>query len=324
MFGPNPKTTGTIKSPRHQEIPDSPFTANIRRVPSRVRTLYVKFVVDSLDSDRVRPRDGLGHPRRGDPEVPRGLRQGEAQLGYEGDRRSARRVAIRRRRPLWSSTRLTRACRRRRLRSPCASRRRCPWVRWARCLGSPAGNIRATKVSVPRMRSSAGRVAVLEDVSDSAMAAVVGEGAAGEEPAHEAWEPGGATPEQEVRVVREERPRVDLGPGGRGDGAQARDDRRPVRVIRHDGPALHPAQDDVAQRARGIQPRLGGASGRASRGEGSRAGRAGITRSPLSQQRPALQRVRYIGFRGVTCGVTCGAHSPPRCPRPPVASGVLP
>ena len=67
-----------------------------------------------------------------------------------------------------------------------------------------------------------------------------------------------------------------------GDGAQARDDRRPVRVIRHDGPALHPAQDDVAQRARGIQPRLGGASGRASRGDGSRAGPAGIKRSPLS------------------------------------------
>lgn len=95
MVGPNPKTTGTTKSPRHQEIPDSPFTANIRRVPSRVRTLYVKFwmlltqeirdVVDSLDSDRFRPRDGPGHPRRGDPEVPRGLRQGEAQLAYEVD-----------------------------------------------------------------------------------------------------------------------------------------------------------------------------------------------------------------------------------------------
>lgn len=71
---------------------------------------------------------------------------------------------------------------------------------------------------------------VLEDVPNAVMAAVVRESVAGDEPAHEVREALRATPEQQMGVVGQEGPRVNGGPGGRGDGAQAGHEGRPVLV----------------------------------------------------------------------------------------------
>ena len=101
-----------------------------------------------------------------------------------------------------------------------------------------------------------GLVAVLEEMAVPAMAPVVRLGVAGEEPAHELGEPLGATPEQQVRVVGQEGPGIDRGPGRRGDRAQAGHESLPILPIGHDLPPLDPAEDDVVQGPRGIQPCL--------------------------------------------------------------------
>ena len=103
-----------------------------------------------------------------------------------------------------------------------------------------------------------GLVAVLEEVADALMATVVREGVAREHPAHESRQPLGPTPEQQVGVVREERPGVEDRPGCRGDVPQAPEERRAVLSICDDRPPLDPPEDHMVQRARGIEARLSG------------------------------------------------------------------
>jgi hypothetical protein len=117
------------------------------------------------------------------------------------------------------------------------------------------------------------------------VAAVVPEGVAREQPAHELRQPLGPTAQQQVGVVREEGPGVERRPGGRGEVAQSRHERLAVLFIGHDLPAFQPPEDDVVHRAGGIEPRLSGH-------RGSRRpvwGAERIRNSPLSQQRPALR-----------------------------------
>jgi len=103
-----------------------------------------------------------------------------------------------------------------------------------------------------------GFVPVLEEVPHPLVAAVVPEGIAREQPAHELREPLGPTAQQQVGVVREEGPGVERRPGGRGEVAQSRHERLAVLCIGHDVPAFQPPEDHVVHRAGGIEPRLAG------------------------------------------------------------------
>jgi len=68
-------------------------------------------------------------------------------------------------------------------------------------------------------------------VAGPLVAAVVGEGVAGEEPAHEPREALRPTPQQQVGMVGQQRPRIEGGSGGRCDHAQSRHERLPVVAI---------------------------------------------------------------------------------------------
>ena len=103
-----------------------------------------------------------------------------------------------------------------------------------------------------------GLVAVLEEVAHPPVAAVVRLGVPRQEPAHELGEPRRAAPQEQVGVVGEEGPGVEGRPGCRGDVPQAPEERRAVFGIRDDRPPLDPPEDDVVQRAGGIEPCLSG------------------------------------------------------------------
>ena len=90
------------------------------------------------------------------------------------------------------------------------------------------------------------------------MATVVREGVAREHPAHESRQPLGPTPEQQVGVGREERPGVEGCPGCRGDIPQPGEEHGTVLAIGHNLAAFNPPEDDVVQRAGGIEPCLSG------------------------------------------------------------------
>ena len=91
---------------------------------------------------------------------------------------------------------------------------------------------------------------------DPLMAAVEGPGVAGEQGAHAAGEGPGPGPDQEVGVIREERPGVD-GPGARlRQGSEPGDEVGAIGVIPEDDCPLDPAHHDMVQGARRIQARL--------------------------------------------------------------------
>ena len=103
-----------------------------------------------------------------------------------------------------------------------------------------------------------GLVAILEEMPDPFMAAVVGPGITGEEPAQEPGEPLGSAPQQQVGMIREEGSCVERRAGGRRPRAEARDERLAILGIGHDLPPLLPAEHHMVQRAGSIESRLPG------------------------------------------------------------------
>jgi hypothetical protein len=103
-----------------------------------------------------------------------------------------------------------------------------------------------------------GFVPVLEEVADTLVAPIVGEGIAGEEAAHELREALRATPEEQMGMVGQEGPGIEGGPRGRRHVSQARYERLTILPVRHDLPSLHAAEDDVVQGPGGIETGLAG------------------------------------------------------------------
>jgi hypothetical protein len=98
--------------------------------------------------------------------------------------------------------------------------------------------------------------AVLEEMAHALVAAIASDRIARQKPAHELREARRPAPEQGVRVIGEERPGVDRGPGGLRHRNEAPHADRAVRVVLDDHPAVEAAQDHVMQPSRGIETRL--------------------------------------------------------------------
>ena len=106
-----------------------------------------------------------------------------------------------------------------------------------------------------------GLVPVLEEMPDPLVAAIEGPGVAREEGPHAARERPAPRPDQEVGMVREQRPGVD-GEGPRlREGRQAGDEVGPVGVVAEEGRPLDPPHHHVVEDPRGIEARLARHSG---------------------------------------------------------------
>ena len=101
-----------------------------------------------------------------------------------------------------------------------------------------------------------GLVPILKEMADAVMAAIEGAGVAREERAHTPGERPGAGADQEVRLIREQRPRVDGESALRDQADQAGDEVGPVPVVAEDGRPLDPPHHDVVEGVRSIQAGL--------------------------------------------------------------------
>jgi hypothetical protein len=90
------------------------------------------------------------------------------------------------------------------------------------------------------------------------MAAVEVAGVAGQEATHELREPGWATAEEDMSVVREDGPGIHLGVRLRGSLPESGQEFDTIRIILDDLTTLHPPQDDVVKSPWGIQSSLTG------------------------------------------------------------------
>jgi hypothetical protein len=84
-------------------------------------------------------------------------------------------------------------------------------------------------------------------MSDALVTAIVGNGIASEEAAHELREALRPAAEEQVGMVRQKHPSIESGSCGRRDVSQPCDERLPILPIRHDLPSLHAAEHDVVQ-----------------------------------------------------------------------------
>jgi hypothetical protein len=100
------------------------------------------------------------------------------------------------------------------------------------------------------------RIQVLEEVARTAVAAVEAPGVAGEETAHAPGEGTLPRTDQEVGVVREQRPGIDR-PGSRlGQGREPGHEVVPVLVIPKDGSPLDASHHDMMEGVGRVQARL--------------------------------------------------------------------
>ena len=79
----------------------------------------------------------------------------------------------------------------------------------------------------------------------AAMAPIIALGVAGEEATHKGGEPGGTTAEQEVGMVRQERPGIEWSAELLDELAQSGDKLVAVFVVGHDHTLFNAADDDV-------------------------------------------------------------------------------
>jgi hypothetical protein len=103
-----------------------------------------------------------------------------------------------------------------------------------------------------------GLVAILEEVADALVAAIVGDGIAGEEAAHESRKALRPAAEEQVGMVRQESPGIEGGSCGSRDVSKPCDERLTILPIRHDLPPVYAAEDDVVQGPGSIKACLSG------------------------------------------------------------------
>jgi len=90
-----------------------------------------------------------------------------------------------------------------------------------------------------------GLVAVLKQVPDPSMPMIEGDGVPSQKPPHEGWEPARTAPEEEVRMVREQRPGVDGGPGRPADIPESSHESGPVDIVADNRPTFQAADDNM-------------------------------------------------------------------------------
>jgi hypothetical protein len=103
-----------------------------------------------------------------------------------------------------------------------------------------------------------GLVPILEEMAVAAVTTVEVTGVTCQEATHELRESGRTAAEQDVGVIREECPRIDLGLRLRGSLAEAGQEFRSIGIILDNLATLHPPQNHVVKGAGRIQASLTG------------------------------------------------------------------